>query len=119
MSYTPRTDEVKMAWSEFMGFDHSLAASDASFQRWYDKEFHGSDEDVSAKLSELLCDLTGGALSKTNYPVRTMIQQVEQYFQECYEAERAVELKELNDMRTRLEWCRAELVRVRQERVQP
>lgn len=37
---------------------------------------------LERNLSALLCELTGGRLSKTNYDVRTMVQEVEQHFQE-------------------------------------
>jgi len=39
-------------------------------------------ERLSSNLGDLLCDLTGGLLSKTNYDVRTMVQAVEQNFQD-------------------------------------
>lgn len=37
-------------------------------------------------LGDLLCELTGGRLSKTNYDVRTMVQAVEEYFQDDVDA---------------------------------
>jgi hypothetical protein len=39
-------------------------------------------ERLEGSLSTLLCDLTGGRLSKTNYDIRTMIQAVEEHFYE-------------------------------------
>ena len=41
-------------------------------------------DDVSSRLGGLLCDLTGGKLSKPNYSVRAMVQAVEEYFEEVY-----------------------------------
>lgn len=56
-------------------------------------------DEVAGRLSELLCDLTGGRLSKPGYDVATMAQAVEEHFertvvavawQEGYEAARGM-----------------------------
>ncbi len=47
---------------------------------------------VEQRLAELLCSLTGGKLSKTNYPVSVMEQQIDQYMQECIERDHAAEI---------------------------
>lgn len=44
---------------------------------------------VERRLSELLCDLTGGRLSKTGYDVRTMVGEVEDVFERYAEEDRA------------------------------
>lgn len=38
-------------------------------------------DDVAGRLSDLLCELTDGLMSKTGYPVRTMVQAVEAVFE--------------------------------------
>lgn len=43
-------------------------------------------EDLESRLAGLLCDLTDGRMSKTNYDVRTMVQAVEAAFERHYGA---------------------------------
>lgn len=64
-------------------------------------------DDLDARLSHLLCDLTRGRLSKTTYDVRTMVQEVEESFSgdmDEVSAERddlAVEVERLREERDR------------------
>lgn len=46
-------------------------------------------DDLAERLSSLLCDLTDGLLSKTNYDVRTMVQAVEATFEKHADKARA------------------------------
>lgn len=48
---------------------------------WVSPEEHAEYVAMEGRFSELLCDLTDGLLSKTNYDVRAMVQQVEATFQ--------------------------------------
>ena len=45
-------------------------------------------DDLPQRLSALLCDLTNGLMSKTNYDVQTMVQEVEAAFSEAFQSER-------------------------------
>lgn len=57
-------------------------------------------DDLADRLSELLCDLTGGKLSKTNYSVQTMKTEIE----ECLSRELEVEAAaERDDLRAKVE----------------
>lgn len=47
----------------------------------------GERDDLADRLSALLCDLTGGLMSKTNYPVSVMVQAVEAEFEKYATAE--------------------------------
>jgi len=44
-------------------------------------------DEIAGRLAHLLCDLTGGRLSKTTYPVPVMVQEIEQYLSECHESD--------------------------------
>ena len=44
-------------------------------------------DEIAGRLAHLLCDLTGGQLSKTSYPVPVMEQAIEQYLSECHESD--------------------------------
>ena len=44
-------------------------------------------DEIADRLSILLCDLTGGRLSKTTYPVPVMVQEIERYLSECHESD--------------------------------
>ena len=44
-------------------------------------------DELQGRLSELLDNLTGGRMSKTNYDVRTMVQEVEAYFERTQDGE--------------------------------
>lgn len=48
---------------------------------WVSPEEHAEYVAMEGRFSELLCDLTDGLLSKTNYDVREMVSQVEETFQ--------------------------------------
>ena len=48
-------------------------------------------EEVEGRLCELLWDLTGGRLSKANYPVATMAQAIEEYLGKYYESDATAE----------------------------
>ncbi len=52
-------------------------------------------DEIAGRLAELLCDLTGGRLSKTTYPVPVMVQEIEQYLSECHESDLKDERDEL------------------------
>ena len=55
-----------------------------------EKEALRADRDeIADRLSVVLCDLTGGKLSKTGYSAQTMIQAVEEEFEERTEAAEA------------------------------
>ncbi|MGZ4519121.1 MAG: hypothetical protein ACXVXP_09440, partial [Mycobacteriaceae bacterium] len=66
-----------------------------AWRRWAEAAMAVADEEraslvaeverLSSNLSDLLCELTGGRLSKTNYDVRTMVREVEAYFEEFAE----------------------------------
>ena len=42
---------------------------------------------VESRLCLLLCDLTGGLLSKATYPVPTMVAAIEEHLSECHESD--------------------------------
>ena len=44
-------------------------------------------DEIAGRLAHLLCDLTGGRMSKTSYPVPVMAQEIEQYLSECHESD--------------------------------
>ena len=44
-------------------------------------------KEIAGRLAHLLCDLTGGRMSKTSYPVPVMAQEIEQYLSECHESD--------------------------------
>lgn len=44
-------------------------------------------DEIAGRLACLLCDPTGGLLSKTTYPVPVMVQEIEQYLSECHESD--------------------------------
>ena len=44
-------------------------------------------DEIAGRLAHLLCDLTGGRMSKTSYPVPVMEQAIEQYLSECHESD--------------------------------
>ena len=51
-------------------------------------EAAGAERDeIAGRLSDLLCDLTGGRLSKTGYSVATMRQAIEEAFEADHQAE--------------------------------
>ena len=52
-------------------------------------------DDLVTRLSEYLCDSTGGLLSKTGYDVRTMVAHTEEYYDRVHAEER----KEVEDER--------------------
>lgn len=60
-------------------------------------------EDAEVRLSHLLCDLTGGRLSKTTYDVRTMVSEIEEHLGEALD----------RDDRERAEAAEAAIERVR------
>lgn len=43
-------------------------------------------DEIAGRLAQLLCDLTGGRLSMTAYPVPVMVQEIEQYLSEWHES---------------------------------
>lgn len=45
-------------------------------------------DDLATRLSEYLCDSTGGLLSKTGYDVRTMVAHTEEYYDRVHAEER-------------------------------
>lgn len=47
----------------------------------------GEVAELQHRLSCLLCELTGNRMSKTNYDVRTMVQEVEAYFERTVDVE--------------------------------
>ena len=57
-----------------------LALLDAAEER---DELRG----VESRLCLLLCDLTGGLLSKATYPVPTMVAAIEEHLSECHESD--------------------------------
>jgi len=57
--------------------DDALALLDAAEER----------DEIAGRLAHLLCDLTGGRMSKTSYPVPVMAQEIEQYLSECHESD--------------------------------
>ena len=85
----PESERVAYAW--WQGHD----AAKASVERERDE--------VAERLSALLCDLTGGRLSKPTYDVRTMVQAIEEFMGEQLEA----------DAEARAEKAEATLARVR------
>ena len=44
-------------------------------------------DEIAGRLAHLLCDLTGGRMSKTSYPVPVMEQEIERYLSECHESD--------------------------------
>lgn len=48
----------------------------------------GERDDLATRLSEYLCDSTGGLLSKTGYDVRTMVAHTEEYYDRVHAEER-------------------------------
>jgi len=44
-------------------------------------------DEIAGRLAHLLCDLTGGLMSKTSYPVPVMEREIEQYLSECHESD--------------------------------
>lgn len=50
-------------------------------------------DDLASRLSEYLCDSTGGLLSKTGYTVRVMVAHTEEYYERLH----ADNLKEVQD----------------------
>lgn len=44
-------------------------------------------DEIAGRLAHLLCDLTGGRMSKTSYPVPVMEREIEQYLSECHESD--------------------------------
>ena len=44
-------------------------------------------DEIAGRLAHLLCDLTGGRMSKTSYSVPVMVQEIEQYLSECHESD--------------------------------
>jgi hypothetical protein len=73
-----------------------LAARDAEIER------------LSGNLSDLLCELTGGRLSKTTYEVRTMVQEVEAYFEETADEDAVAANAEIERLRRDLRiWKRS------------
>ena len=47
----------------------------------------GDATEMGERLSALLCDLTGGRLSKASYPVSVMTQAIEEHLGNCYESD--------------------------------
>lgn len=47
-------------------------------------EVEAERDDLESRLAALLCDLTDGRMSKTNYDVRTMVREVEAAFERHY-----------------------------------
>ena len=55
-------------------------------------------DDLERRLSDLLCEATGGRLSKSYYPSEVMISQMRDYQQRCCEeCECYLELKKLEE----------------------
>jgi hypothetical protein len=62
-------------------------------------------DDLSTRLSDFLCDVTGGALSRDSYSVMTMVQATETYFSDYYE-------KEYRALESRADAAEAKLARI-------
>lgn len=69
--------------------DRLRSLADAAIQS--DMEVRMELEDVEHRLCELLCDLTGGLLSKANYPVPSMVAAIEEHLGKYYESDAAAE----------------------------
>lgn len=52
------------------------------------KQVGAERDDLATRLSEYLCDSTGGLLSKTGYDVRTMVAHTEEYYDRVHAEER-------------------------------
>lgn len=61
-----------------------LAAANAEIER-----LRSERGDLAKRLSVLLCELTGGRMSKTNYDVRTMVAEIDAAYDEYAQQERA------------------------------
>ena len=67
---------------------HLIAAAVNSMESLLDALDVAEDGDeIAGRLAHLLCDLTGGRMSKTSYPVPVMEREIEQYLSECHESD--------------------------------
>ena len=60
-------------------------------------------EEIAGRLSALLCDLTGGRLSKPTYDVPTMVQEIEEHLTRELEIDAEAERDRARDTAARLE----------------
>lgn len=77
--------DVRMSRDDARMIVALLADLDAARERV--RVVEGERDDLADRLSALLCDLTGGLMSKTNYPVSVMVQAVEAEFEKYATAE--------------------------------
>ena len=70
-----------LTWEDFTGEAQEIVAALAPLIEARVREAEEQRDEVSGRLSELLCDLTGGLLSKPGYDVPTMTQAVEDHFE--------------------------------------
>lgn len=66
-------------------------------------------DDLEERLAGMLCDLTGGKLSKTGYDVRTMTQAVEEHFNELEQSDRDEAWQAVVEARKERDEARAEV----------
>ena len=74
-----------------------LALLDAAAERDALREDLAELEEVGGRLSHLLCDLTGGLLSKATYPVPVMVQAIEEHLGKYYESDAQAKVERVRD----------------------
>ena len=74
-----------------------LALLDAAAERDALREDLAELEEVGSRLSHLLCDLTGGLLSKATYPVPVMVQAIEEHLGKYYESDAQAKVERVRD----------------------
>ena len=79
------------AWREIAKAEHEKAEA-AEVER----------DEIAGRLSALLCELTGGRLSKTTYDVRTMVAEIDSAYDDAQREERT-ELERLAEVVARVE----------------
>ena len=73
------------------------ALLDAAAERDALREDLAELEEVGSRLSHLLCDLTGGLLSKATYPVPVMVQAIEEHLGKYYESDAQAKVERVRD----------------------
>lgn len=79
-------DREATGWRWYQGHDHEDMLDEACWEHENvgGNRMHAAEAEVERlenNLSALLCDLTGGRLSKTTYDVGTMAQAIEEYIE--------------------------------------